>query len=37
MHLRLINPKPAEPEPNKEYDGRRTNGGVIDHGCDGVD
>jgi hypothetical protein len=30
-------PKPAEPEPNKEYDRCPTDGEVSDHGCDGTD
>ena len=32
-----FHPKPAEPEPNRQYDHRRTDSGVIDHGCDDVD
>jgi hypothetical protein len=30
-------PKPAEPEPNRQYDQRRTDGEASDHGCDGTD
>ena len=33
----LIHPKPAEPEPNKQYDARHTDGEVNDHGCCGTD
>ena len=36
-HVRRIYPKPAEPEPKREYDGRPTDGEGIDHGCNGTD
>ena len=33
----LDQPRPAKPEPNKQYDHRRTDDEVSDHGCDGID
>lgn len=33
----IIHPRPAEPEPNKEYDSRRGIGEGVDHGCGGTD
>jgi hypothetical protein len=36
-NLNLTSPKPDEPEPNKDYDKRLTEGGEIDHGDGCID